>query len=56
MDMLYRFSGMKNAEIGDLMGIDFSTVSQARKRLREKAATDQDIRALRIRIERRFQS
>lgn len=38
MDFLYRYGGMKNQEIGDLMGVDYSTVSQGRKRLREKKA------------------
>jgi len=40
MDLLYRLAGMTNPEIGHLMGIDYSTVSQGRKRLREKLRKD----------------
>jgi chromosomal replication initiation ATPase DnaA len=36
MDLLYRFVVLKGTEIGEMMGIDYSTVSQGRKRLREK--------------------
>ncbi len=36
MDMLYRLGGLKGTEIWGMMGIDYSTVSQGRKRLREK--------------------
>src|SRR3989304_7676238 len=33
MDMLYRFGGIKGVDIGRIMGVDYSTVSQGRKRL-----------------------
>ena len=33
MEMLYRYGGMNQREIGELMGIDYSAVSVARKRL-----------------------
>ncbi len=35
MDLLYRYAGMTNPAIGKLMGVDYSTVSQGRKRFRE---------------------
>jgi chromosomal replication initiation ATPase DnaA len=33
MEMLYRYGGVNQREIGELMGIDYSTVSVARKGL-----------------------
>ncbi|MCX5810135.1 MAG: hypothetical protein NTX36_12340, partial [Proteobacteria bacterium] len=33
MEMLYRYGGMNQREIGELMSIDYSAVSVARKRL-----------------------
>ena len=35
MGLLYKYGGMKGGEIGHMMGLDYSTVSQVRKRLRE---------------------
>ena len=49
MDLLYRAGGLKGTEIGRMMGIDYSTVSQGRKRLREKRARNKEISSL-IRI------
>ena len=49
MEMLYRHGGMNQREIGELMGIDYSAVSVARKRLREEQEKD---RKLLARIER----
>ncbi len=46
MDLLYRFGGMTNPAIGVLMGVDYSTVSQGRKRLAEKRAKDKKLNAL----------
>lgn len=40
MDLLYRLGGMTNPGIGKLMGVDYSTVSQGRKRFRERLAND----------------
>ncbi len=51
MDMLYRFGGLKGTEIGEMMGIDYSTVSQGRKRLREKLKKDKKLSALMKKIE-----
>jgi DNA-binding MarR family transcriptional regulator len=36
MDLLYRAGGLSGTEIGEMMGVDYSTVSLGRKRLREK--------------------
>src|SRR4030042_4885641 len=54
MDLLYRTGGLKGAEIGKLMGVDYSTVSQERKRLREKIEKDRKLRQIVDRIERRL--
>ena len=51
MDILYRYGGMKNPEIGKLMGVDYSTVSQGRKRLREKIAGDNNFQELMARLD-----
>jgi hypothetical protein len=40
MMMLYKYAGLKNHEIGLLYNCDYSTVSQARKRLLLKAEKD----------------
>jgi len=45
MTMLYKFAGFNNREIGDLLGIDYSTVSQGRKRLRERVAGDKKVKS-----------
>jgi len=51
MDLLYRYGGMKNPEIGELMGVDYSTVSQGRKRLAEKCGKNRKLAALQKKIE-----
>jgi putative transposase len=43
MDLLYRLGGLKGTEIGEIMGVDYSTVSQGRKRLREKLKKDRNL-------------
>lgn len=52
MELLYRHGGMKGAEIGLLLGVDYSTVSQGRKRLRERLARDETLRGQMQRVER----
>jgi hypothetical protein len=37
MDVLYRAGGLKGPEIGRLFGVDYGSVSQERKRLRERS-------------------
>lgn len=54
MDILYRVGGIKGVEIGRMFGVDYSTVSQGRKQLREKMQRDRKLRDLIERIERRM--
>lgn len=54
MDLLYRIGGLKGIDIGELIGVDYSTVSQGRKRLREKIEKDRKLKQLVDRIERRL--
>ena len=51
MELLYREGGLKGPEIGRIFGIDYGTVSQERKRLRDKLPKDRKLRALMSRIE-----
>lgn len=52
MELLYRRGGLKGPEIGRIFGVDYGTISQERKRLREKMEKDRKLRALFERIER----
>lgn len=40
IDLPYRERGLNNAEIGRLLGVDYSTVSQGRKTLRDRLRKD----------------
>ena len=51
MEMLYRYTGLNNREIGELIGLDYSTVSVGRRRLRGKLFNDSNLRDLVRRIE-----
>ena len=51
MKMLYHYAGLNNREIGELMGLDYSTVSVGRRRLRERCLHDAELRDLVRRIE-----
>lgn len=51
MTALYQYAGLNNREIGELLGVDYSTVSQGRKRLRLKAAKDTKTRKTLERLE-----
>ena len=54
MDLLYRYTGLNNREIGELMALDdstVSTVSVGRRRLRGKLLNDSALRDLVGRIE-----
>lgn len=51
MDLLYRAGGLIGSEIGEMMGVDYSTVSQGRKRLREKLKDDKLISQIIERVE-----
>lgn len=51
MDLLYRIGGLKGIEIGRMFKVDYSTVSQGRKRLRVKLEKDKKLREFVRRIE-----
>jgi len=50
MTFLYNYVGLNNREIGERFGVDYSTVSQSRKRLRERIKKDSQLEALMQRI------
>ncbi|GBE39185.1 transposase IS200 like protein [bacterium BMS3Bbin08] len=54
MDLLYRAGGIKGAEIGRLLEVDYSTVSQGRKRLRDMLKKDKKLKHIVGRIEGRL--
>jgi hypothetical protein len=54
MDLLYRDGGLKGPEIGRIFGLDYGSVSQERKRLREKLWKDRALQELMSRIEGRL--
>ena len=51
MELLHRQGGMTNPEIGRLFGVDYSSVSQERKRLRQRLEKDKRISSLHRNIE-----
>jgi REP element-mobilizing transposase RayT len=51
MDLLYRVGGLTGVEIGKIFNVDYSTVSQSRKRLAVKIKNDKGLRKLIERIE-----
>ncbi len=44
MELLYRHGGMNNREIGEMLGVDYSTVSVGRKRLGDRMEQDRKLR------------
>ena len=46
MELLYRHGGLSQREIGELMGIDYSSVSVGRKRFRTLAEQDKEYKKL----------
>lgn len=52
MDLLHRHGGLTNPSIGGVFGVDYSTVSQERMRLRQRLERDQKIAALYHGLER----
>lgn len=56
MDLLYRLGGLKGPAIGALFGIDYSAVSQERKRHRERVARDPELGELMKRVEGKLSS
>lgn len=54
MELLYRIGGLKGHEIGKMMGVDYSTVSQGRKRFRERLKKDKRMALLLSKVEKRL--
>lgn len=50
MTLLYKYAGLNNRQIAELLNLDYSTVSQGRKRLRDKVEEDIGIQTLVERI------
>jgi predicted transcriptional regulator len=46
MEILYRYGGMKQPEIGAMLGIDYSAVSIGRKRFLMKMEADYELKSL----------
>jgi len=55
MEMLYRYGGMNQREIGELMGIDYSAVSVTRKRLSGLEGKDRRLTLLIKKLKERLQ-
>ncbi len=51
MEILYRHGGMNQREIGKLLGLDYSSVSVARKKYQALAAENQRVLKLEQKIE-----
>jgi hypothetical protein len=51
MELLYRHGGLSQREIGELMGIDYSSVSVGRKRFRSLTEQDKECENLVTRIQ-----
>jgi len=54
MDLLYRHAGLRGPEIGALFGVDYSTVSQDRKRMRERVMLYPKLKILLKRLENKL--
>jgi len=54
MDLLFRYGGLRGAEIGGLFDVGYSAVSQERKRLRESEKEDSEMEVLKRRLEERL--
>jgi hypothetical protein len=52
MELLYRYGGLKGPEIGPLFGVEYSAVSQERKRLLVQIAEDQSLNEMMERLKR----
>ncbi len=46
MELLYRVGGLKGHEIGRLLGVGYTSVSQERRRLKERLRNNRDLQAL----------
>ena len=55
MELLYRVGGLRGDEIGRLMAIGYTSVSQERGRLHARAGQDKKVKALLTKLERKCQ-
>jgi hypothetical protein len=53
MELLYRVGGLKGEEIGRVMGLGYTSVSQERRRLQARLLEDRRLEALVKRIEQK---
>ena len=51
MELLYRYGGLNQREIGEMMGVDYSSVSVARKRFRLLSEGDKKVLELMERVQ-----
>jgi len=51
MEILFRHSGLNGREIGELLGLDYSTISVGRKRLIDKMKKDEELRTIFTKIQ-----
>ena len=51
MDLLYRVGGLSGTAIGEMLEVDYSTVSVGRKRLRAKLKSDKHLSQIIKRVE-----
>jgi hypothetical protein len=54
MEMLYRYSQMKQPEIGAMLGIDYSAVSIGRKRFLVMMEADPELKSQFVKVENRI--
>jgi len=54
MELLYKYGGLEGGEAGHVMGLDYSTVSQGRKGLRERLKRTRSYRDLGGRIQKKL--
>ena len=54
MELLYKYGGLESGEIGEMMGLDYSMVSQGRKRLTQRLKKDKELQGLMGRIDERL--
>jgi hypothetical protein len=54
MEMLYRYGGLNQRQIGEMMGVDYSSVSVTRKRFHLLALRDKEVLGLMERVQKRI--
>jgi len=54
MELLYRHGGLTQREIGDLIGVDYSTVSVVRKRFRRMMEQDHILKEIAVKVQKRY--